>query len=153
MSPGLVKRALRQDGFTLIELLVVLIIIGLLGAIAVPQFVDQQNKGSDADAKSNVKYLAIALESCRTDTDDYAACSNPTALGLGTGFSYGGAPGQAEVEIAAKRWYRIAALSRGTTNGVYHRFVIRRNDDGTVERTCSTGTPDNDQGGCRSGTW
>ena len=147
------SRLAAERAMTLIELLVVLIIIGLLGAIAIPQFMDQQRKGNDADAKANAKYLSLAMESCVVQTGDYSDCSNANALGVGIGFTYGGGPGEAQVEAAAKRWYRLAALSRATTSGVYHRFVIRHNDDGTFERTCSTGTATNTEGGCRSGTW
>jgi prepilin-type N-terminal cleavage/methylation domain-containing protein len=153
MSRSLRAHLATEGAFTLIELMVVVVIIGLLGAIAIPQFVDQQGKGNDGDAKANAKYLSLAMESCDTDTGDYSACASAQALGVGAGFSYGGGPGEAQVEAAAKRWYRVAALSRATTSGVYHRFVIRRNDDGTFERTCSTGSATNSEGGCRSGSW
>jgi type IV pilus assembly protein PilA len=57
----------REGGFTLIELLVVIIIIGILAAIAIPVFLNQRQKGYDAQAKSDVRNLATAEETYLTD--------------------------------------------------------------------------------------
>lgn len=61
----------KDQGFTLIELLVVIVIIGILAAIAIPLFLNQQKKGVDASLKSDVKNAATTIESWRVD--------NPTA--------------------------------------------------------------------------
>jgi prepilin-type N-terminal cleavage/methylation domain-containing protein len=54
-------------GFTLIELLVVVIIIGILAAIALPNFIGAQDKAREASVKSNMRTAQIAAEAYASD--------------------------------------------------------------------------------------
>jgi len=69
-------RLQSQSGFTLIELLVVVAIIGILAAIAIPQFAAYRKRGHEAQVKSDLRNAAVAQEAYFAQKSTYAASSS-----------------------------------------------------------------------------
>jgi type IV pilus assembly protein PilA len=63
----------NKKGFTLIELMIVIAIIGILAAIAIPNFIEYRNKGFCSRAESDANSIAAAVA-------DYFAIPTHTAL-------------------------------------------------------------------------
>lgn len=76
-----------QKGFTLIELLVVVAIIGILAAIAIPQFSEYRARGYDARAKTDLRNVATAEEAYFADNEVYKACTEANCAALLPGIS------------------------------------------------------------------
>lgn len=65
------QRVKAAGGFTLIELLIVVAIIGILAAIAVPNFLNAQLRAKIAKAESEMRNTDVALESYQLDNNKY----------------------------------------------------------------------------------
>lgn len=68
------KSLKRQDGFTLVELMVVVAIIGLLSAVAVPNFKKYQAKAKISEAKLQLSAIYTAEVAFFSDFGMYATC-------------------------------------------------------------------------------
>ncbi len=69
-----IRKALKgEKGFTLIELLVVVAIIGILVAIAIPQFASYKKQANDGAVKSDLRNMAVTMESYYASNNNYPA--------------------------------------------------------------------------------
>ena len=67
----MVKISKGQRGFTLIEIMVVVVIIGVLGAIVVPQFMGRPDQAKVIAARTDIQAVATSLEMYRLDNGHY----------------------------------------------------------------------------------
>jgi type IV pilus assembly protein PilA len=78
----MLSRLHKKEGFTLIELMIVIAIIGILAAIAIPQFSAYRTRSYNSAAQSDLRNMATAQEAYYVDNSTY--CNSETDIADGT---------------------------------------------------------------------
>ncbi len=119
----------NTKGFTLIELLIVVVIIGILAAIAIPQFASTKEKAFDATAKSDVRNAMSAQEAYFADEQIYA----PNAMATG---SYTTSAGIAiSASAASAGGYAITASHTSSGNTFWVQVGTGSSIEGKVQKS------------------
>ena len=109
------KCSFKGTGFTLVEILVVIAVIGLLAAIAIPQFMAYRSEAIDAQMKSDLRNTAIAIEAY------YAKQSVlPASLAETAGYGFQTTAGvTVSFVILSPTSYRLTAAKTGGTQPIF----------------------------------
>ena len=136
------KQKSENEGFTLVELMIVIVIVGILSAIALPNFLNQTKKAAATEAKQQVSSVfkqahAYVLEngslgSVDSDCSDYAGTL--TSVKEGAGFAY--------VCSGTQTAFKVTATGDSTNTNTKDVVVTLTGDcdKGIVSSITTTGT-------------
>ena len=116
-----------EKGFTLIELLIIIAIIGILSAIAIPQFSAYKLRGYNSDTKTNLTNLFLSCKAYWADNGRDSACNEKDVANTNYGFE--NSPG-----------ITITVPDDSNTKSTFTATAVNSNVPGVIYAINSSGT-------------
>jgi type IV pilus assembly protein PilA len=140
------KALRKQEGFTLIELMIVVAIIGILAAIAIPNFLTYQMKSRQAEAKTNLQAIKTSEVAFQAERGCYIGIAAEGVVAPGAGvksvpLTWGAgvaptAPGALWCQAAGVFGGTFADVGFKATGNVMYRYGV----DSSVAPALGVGT-------------
>jgi type IV pilus assembly protein PilA len=128
----------------MVELLSVLVLIGLLGAIAVPAYLQQRDRARDVQAQADARAAQTAALEIGQENGRY---NGPGGVSVANLVTIEPALADAELTVPSSAPDTFTVRVQSLTG---NSFDITRNDNGTTDLTCASA----DDAGCPAdGTW
>ena len=123
------KMRKNNKGFTLVELMIVIAIVGILAAIAIPNFLSYQKKAKTSEAKSILGDVRTMEEAYRAETDGYSSSLSQIGWTNPTGSTY------YAYSVTAPTTTTFTATASGDidNDGVFDTWTI--DQDGSLTHT------------------
>ncbi len=132
----------REKGFTLIELMIVVAILGILAAIAIPNFMRFQAKSKQSEAKTNLGAVGTTAEAWRSESDTYVATWAQLGWaaqgGTRDGYSYNDALLAGTPSVAGN--CATAGAADAGADAAAATFIAVANGDVDTDATCDRWT-------------
>ncbi len=123
------RQSIVKQGFTLVELMIVVAIIGLLSAVALPQFLGARSR---ADSKSKIGELVGIAKECAIFQIEADIAATPIRTPSGTTVICGGSPATTR-SLTSQAWSGAGTVRcLNTTISTQTRAIITVNTDGSM---------------------
>jgi type IV pilus assembly protein PilA len=147
----------NQDGFTLIELLVVVIILGILAAVSMPNYLNQIGKARETEATNFLGSLARSQQAYHYENNTFAPTMNALTLNINLNPDYYSFPdpSSADANVAIHTAIPVDAIKYNIKNysaGIYQNagnFAIALCQGNAVSQTVNA--PNTVSGTCTNG--
>ena len=127
------KQVQGEKGFTLIELLIVIAIIGILAAIAIPQFSAYKNRAYRSDAQAHLHNIFLACKAFWSDNSGDTDCVNDAAGVQSAEYGYTSSP-NVTVTIVTPKETTFSATAVHTSDSASPKVVFTMDASGVITK-------------------